>query len=622
MQFLNLQLKFDDSQLVLHVEAQAQSQEYRLLGAVSDPQELAYQAGLFVGVHLQPYFDLLPVDATELSIAREVPALVREHCLVQLNKLTKTNEFLVAAKSRNEKALSTQKQPVSNMLAVFSEFTPIEALLNMIDLDAPSKSGSKRAIVLGYLPSQEPINEQEAQLRIFSTSAVEWFDWYLSLNVTTLYCGADFVAEFERESLALASLLRAVGHTLVINDHSYSATNPLAQYEKRVRDSKSIVHFVQEEKSLLWARWLGLQATRLGTLKTVEYEYSSQALLEAMPEHRWQSLDIKKQRPINNLQGESQPASSSILLCEDLYLQRLVTWLPQVCFIKGLLEQHLPEQVSSLALPDIWLGVMRRLLVGSAESTDYDVVVLGQRLELIADGLHYLQLTELIQELTTKTQVILTGHPDWQRIFPSLWTPGFSPAQWRKAGAAFPDAMFLHAKSVFHPCLSARCVNEIIRGGSAAFFSSYHQLCEPRRELNSGEPALSWLAQQNVTSADACSVHGMSAVSQRDSMTATRQSVLKMLREHNQTKTNNLINGEWHAPATALETSVDQCLTDWNSSIEQFYTDHSALFHESLLALNPSADLGITAELRANAPDYLARILRFMDTQAHQQQVS
>lgn len=610
MQFLNLQLNFTNSQLTLHVQTHQNTEQFELYGPVTDPQELAHQAEMFVGIHLRPYFDHLPVDSCRLSVAADVPELIRERCLSELLKLSKTNDFLTKTKALQNQAITLGTKPSSetskSILAIYSADTPVEALLNM------RAFSEEQAYVLGYLASQTPADEHEAQLRSFVQDSEAWFAWYVSLGVSQLYCGVDFVAEFERHGVVLSAVLGAIGQALVVVDHPYASGKPMVQYDKRMSNSSAIVRYVQDEKSLLWARWLGLINARLGSLKSVEYQYSVPALTSGFVSRDWQDVDITTNSVISE-EPATPGQADGILLCEDLNIHRLINWLPQAYFIKGLLDQHVTGSASNIALTDIWLGVMKRLIVGSNESTDYDVVVLVRRLEFIADALHNLQLIEFVQDLAAKTQVRITGQAGWEKLFPELWVEGYGPEAWREAAAAFPQATLLHAQGIFHPCLSERCIDAVVTGRTSAYFSSFHQLCEQHCELDQSDPVLSWLAQHHVVSADACCVHALSAVSDRATMVDKRQATLTMLQEHNKRHFEQLTQRQWQAPATSLEQSVDQCLGHWNDATEQFYAAHTDMFHESLLALNPSVELGITDELKASAPAYLKQVLDTME---------
>ena len=69
MEFLNIQLQYQQQELTLSIQNSTETQTFQLYGQVSDPQELAHQAALFVAIQLRPYFDTLPVDSCHLNVS-------------------------------------------------------------------------------------------------------------------------------------------------------------------------------------------------------------------------------------------------------------------------------------------------------------------------------------------------------------------------------------------------------------------------------------------------------------------------------------------------------------------------------------------------------------------------
>lgn len=604
MQFIHLQLQFDSQQLTLSIQTHQDTQYFQLQSPVADPQELAHQAELFISIHLRPYFDRLPVESCQASVAPEVPELMRDSCLGELIKFTKTNDVLTryaqvfrAAAEKCRLADNSLKR-----LCVFSAETPTEALASFAVL-----AKEPDTLCLAYLPDVKVNHDQSENLKLFTHDIDAWVEWYAALGVQQLICSAEFVREFERFGVVLSSIVTALGQALVIIDPAHSLGRPMNQYEKRATDSHSVVRYQMDEKSLVWARWLGITNPRLGPLSNIACGLGGRAIANAFREEQWESLNLAEPKLRAPIQ-ETDDNGLSLVVCEDLYLRRLGVWAPQAYFVKKLLDQHCNGVASTLVLVELWAGVMRRLIVSSEQTTDYDVVVLVRRLELIADAVKNLSLIEFIQEIQNKVKVQLYGHSNWSKLFPKLWSSGYEANQWREAAKAHPGSALLNVEPVFNPCLSERCIEAVVSGRPAAYFSMYHQLCEPRIDLHD-DLALDWLAQQNIMNVETCCVHLMSAASHRESMITKRQGVLDQLNQHNQQVYDQIKSATWQAGQSALCQSVDAQLEQWHECIAEFYDEHAIVFNESLMVLNPSVEMGVTDELRASAPDYLAVVL-------------
>ncbi len=604
MEFLNIQLQYQQQELTLSIQNSKETQTFPLYGQVSDPQEFAHQAALFVAIHLRPYFDTLPVDSCHLNVSSDVPFLVNEACQVELVKLTKTNDLLLWVQGSD--ALASH-QVTDHILGVYSEQMSLEGLLNMCDFDK-----SEKATCIGYLETQLPTSLEEQQLRLFESSPQAWADWYVESGFKGIYAAQDFVQGFEKQGVVLSSLLRFLKQELYIIDGDYPLASPMQFFENRSIDSQSMHRFVQDIQSLIWGRWLGLHNTSLGTLKSVEDEYDPLVVLDAFRQKKWTKL---KCRPHQKLHVDTdsllkQNENLSFLICEDLYLRRLQQWLPQAYFIKGMLDKHLGQDISSVASIDIWQAVMRRLIVGSAESTDYDIIILVRRMELIAEAAKTLALIEFIQNLKGKAQVHVCGHGDWQQIFPEYYREAGSVLEWEKAAAKYSSSTFLQMESVLHPALSRRIISTMASGQTTAVFSTLHQICGLTGKALPELQSVQWLQQHNVVNTKAACVHAMSASSQRDSMQQKCQSIFKLLHQHNSTRFNQIQNMQMADVQTLLDQEISQVLDCWHQAGEDFYNLYPDIFQESLMVLNPQVNFDMTDELLQNLPDYLKVVVK------------
>mgnify|MGYP001056993469 FL=1 len=347
MQFLHVQLQYTNEQLMLHIQTHLSIKYFQLEAAVSDPEEFAKQVELFVGIQVRPYFDMLPVESCEITIAPEVPRLVQDRCLSEFIKLSRTNELLMQL-SADDHFSEPAPTKIDQKLIVYSEKMPLEGLMYA------HNATSSTTLTVGYLPTQEPTTPFEMSFRRFRVDLGEWTRWIDSLELTALLCAQDFVADFERQGIVLSTVLGFLDCELVIFEAEYKPGQVMRYFDQRACDSSSITRYVQDEKSLQWGRWLGLQNVQLGPLRHTGLDFDPAQVIDGFRQNTVAQIQSKPRQVTNWSQDHTAEPSSALFICEDLHLRRLLAWLPQAYFIKGLLDQQMTPALTGVLKTDIW----------------------------------------------------------------------------------------------------------------------------------------------------------------------------------------------------------------------------------------------------------------------------